>query len=276
MKNTIYGYVRISTMKQSIQRQIDNIKRLYPEAIIIPEEYTGTKMDRPNWNNLYKNLKEGDTVIFDEVSRMSRNSEEGIEVYEDLFDKGVNLIFIKEPHINTSVYRDKMNTQKEKINSTGSKATDKLLESIMNALHEYTIDLAKEQIRLAFEQAQAEVDYLHQRTKEGIKARKERNEELKVLYPESFKEHPDYSQIGRDTAQKVITHKAKPIQELIRKYSKDFEGHNTDEEVMGILAKKTVTVTSRDKKTGRTTTKEISAKLSRNTYYKYKAEMKAE
>ena len=49
---------------------------------------------------------------------------------------------------------------------------------------------------------------------------------------------------------------------------------NTDDEVMGILASKTVTVTSRDKKTGRTTTKEVSAKLARNTYYKYKRELK--
>ena len=259
MKNTVYGYARISTMKQSIQRQIDNIKKLYPEATIITEEYTGTKMDRPNWNNLYKNLKEGDTVVFDEVSRMSRNAEEGVATYEDLFNRNINLIFIKEPHINTSVYKDKMNTQIEKINSTGSKATDKLLESIMNALHEYTIDLAKEQIKLAFEQAQAEVDYLHQRTVEGINVARAKGK-----------------QIGRANGQKITTHKAEPIKALIKKYSKDFEGHNTDEEVMGILAKKTVTVTSRDKKTGRTTTKEVSSKLARNTYYKYKAEMKAE
>lgn len=259
MKNKIFGYTRISTMKQSIKRQIDNIKRQYPDAIIIEEEFTGTKIDRPKFNKLLEALKPGDTVVFDEVSRMSRNADEGIETYERLFDSDINLVFIKEPHINTSVYRDKLNTQIERISSTGSKATDKLLETIMNALHEYTIDLAKEQIRLAFEQAQAEVDYLHKRTSEGINVARANGK-----------------QIGRATGQKVVIHKAEPIKALIRKYSKDFEGTNTDDEVMGILASKTVTVTSRDKKTGRTTTKEVSAKLARNTYYKYKAEMKAE
>ena len=54
MKNVVYGYCRISTMKQSVTRQIENIKGLYPNAVIIEESYTGTKMDRPKWNSLYK------------------------------------------------------------------------------------------------------------------------------------------------------------------------------------------------------------------------------
>ena len=251
MKNTIYGYCRISTMKQSIQRQIDNIKKAYPEATIISEEYTGTKMDRPKWNSLYKNLKSGDTVVFDEVSRMSRNAEEGIAIYEELFDRGVNLIFIKEPYINTSTYKEALN---KNVSMTGED-----VDCILEGVNKYLKILAKKQIRLAFEQAQIEVDYLHQRTKEGIDAARANGK-----------------QIGRAAGAKITTHKAEPIKALIRKYSKDFEGHNTDEEVMGILAKKTVTVTSRDNKTGRTTTKEVSSKLARNTYYKYKAELKAE
>ena len=91
----IYGYARISTMKQSIARQIDNIKAKYPDAVIITEEYTGTTTDRPAWNKLRKNLKAGDTVVFDEVSRMSRNAEEGFKLYETLFNEGVNLFFLK-------------------------------------------------------------------------------------------------------------------------------------------------------------------------------------
>ena len=62
-----------------------------------------------------------------------------------------------------------MNRQREKLNATGSKATDKLLDSIMEALHEYTIDLAREQIEIAFQTAQQEVEYLHQRTSEGVR-----------------------------------------------------------------------------------------------------------
>ena len=110
MNNKIFGYCRISTMKQNIQRQIDNIKREYPDATIITEEYTGTTTERPNLAKLLKNLREGDTIVFDEVSRMSRNAEEGFKLYEELYNKGVNLIFIKEPHINTDTYKKALET----------------------------------------------------------------------------------------------------------------------------------------------------------------------
>ena len=51
MKNTVFGYVRISTVKQKIQRQIDNIKAAYPDAIIITEKgVSGCTLDRPAWN----------------------------------------------------------------------------------------------------------------------------------------------------------------------------------------------------------------------------------
>ena len=108
MKNIIYGYCRISTMKQSIARQIDNIKNVYPNAVIISEEFTGTKMDRPKWNKLYDNVKQGDTIVFDEVSRLSRNADEGFKVYQELFNRGVNLIFLKESTLNTDNFKNEV------------------------------------------------------------------------------------------------------------------------------------------------------------------------
>ena len=85
----IYGYCRISTSKQSIDRQIRNIKAEYPTAHIVQEAYTGTSIFRPEWLKLYRVLKAGDTVVFDSVSRMSRNAEEGFALYEDLYHKGM-------------------------------------------------------------------------------------------------------------------------------------------------------------------------------------------
>ena len=56
----IYGYCRISTAKQSIDRQIRNIKAEYPTAHIVQEAYTGTSIFRPEWLKLYRILKSGD------------------------------------------------------------------------------------------------------------------------------------------------------------------------------------------------------------------------
>ena len=86
-----YGYVRISTRKQSIDRQIRNIRTVCPSVIIVQEIYTGTTTDRPEWGKLEKRLHNGDSIYFDSVSRMSRNAEEGYLLYQELFDKGINL-----------------------------------------------------------------------------------------------------------------------------------------------------------------------------------------
>ena len=87
----IYGYCRISTAKQSIDRQIRNIKAEYPTAHIVQEAYTGTSIFRPEWLKLYRILRAGDVVVFDSVSRMSRNAEEGFALYDDLYHKGIRL-----------------------------------------------------------------------------------------------------------------------------------------------------------------------------------------
>ena len=49
--------------------------------------------------------EKGDTVVFDSVSRMSRNAEEGFSLYEDLYNKGIQLVFLKEHHIDTKTYK---------------------------------------------------------------------------------------------------------------------------------------------------------------------------
>ena len=89
----IYGYARISTQKQNIERQIRNILKYCPDAIIKQEVYTGTKTDgRKVFEQLLKIVSAGDTIIFDSVSRMSRNAETGFQVYQDLFDRGIELV----------------------------------------------------------------------------------------------------------------------------------------------------------------------------------------
>ena len=91
----IYGYCRVSTTHQRITRQVTNITELNPEAVIIKEFYTGTTQNRPLWDRLMKQINVGDTIIFDSVSRMSRNADEGFKDYKSLYETGINLIFLK-------------------------------------------------------------------------------------------------------------------------------------------------------------------------------------
>lgn len=208
--NEVYGYCRISTKKQSIDRQIRNIKREYPSAVIIQEAYTGTKMNRPEWNKLYKAVKEGQTIVFDSVSRMSRNAEEGLKVYLELFNRGVNLVFLKEPQINTAVYKKAMQPV---LKMTGTDA-----DFILEGVNKYLSALAKEQIALAFGQSQKEVDDLRERTKEGIETARLNGK-----------------QIGQQKGRKLVTKKSMACKAQIVKLSRDFNGDLKDVDVINRL-----------------------------------------
>jgi hypothetical protein len=152
-----YGYARISTGRQNIERQVRNIISMFPDSVIVREVYTGTKFQgRRELDKILNTIEEGDTIIFDSVSRMSRNADEGFKLYEELFKKGVNLVFLKEPHINTETYKKAMANQ---ISMTGDK-----VDLILEGVNRYLMELAREQIRIAFEQAEKEVADLHQRT----------------------------------------------------------------------------------------------------------------
>lgn len=209
--NKVYGYVRVSTQNQKIERQIANIKRECDEAIIFTEKVTGTKLDiRKEFNNLLSIVDPGDTIIFDSVSRMSRNAEEGFKLYEELFNKGVELIFLKENYINTSTYKKALNNN---IVLTGT-----AVDSILKGVNEYLMNLAKEQIKIAFEQAEKEVKDLQQRTKEGMAVAKANGK-----------------QIGRASGITIETDKAKECKKLILKHSKKFGGTLNNKECMAIV-----------------------------------------
>lgn len=157
----IYGYCRISTPKQSIDRQIRNIRKEYPEAHIVQEIYTGTKTDgRKEFERLLRTVKPGDTIVFDSVSRMSRDSEEGFTDYRQLYDADVTLVFLKEPAINTDTYKEALSRQ---VPMTGGD-----VDLIIEGVNKFLLRLAEIQIRIAFEQAEKEVQDLHRRTSEGL------------------------------------------------------------------------------------------------------------
>ena len=224
---TMYGYCRVSTKQQSIERQIRNINEAFPEAKIYQEAYTGTTTERKEWKKLQRVLRSGDTVVFDSVSRMSRNAEEGFTAYKEMYDRGISLVFLKEPHINTDTYKKALDA--------GVPMTGTNVDFILEGVNKYLMALAAEQIKLAFEQAEKEVKDLQQRTREGIQTAKNHGK-----------------QVGLPKGTVLVTKKSKTAKEEIRAYSKDFNGHLNDEQVMKI------------------------AGISRNTYYKYKRDMKLE
>lgn len=229
----MYAYVRVSTKSQDLNRQIDNIKAVYPdisEQSYYKEKFTGKTIDRPVWNKLFKIVKAGDTIVFDSVSRMSRDAAEGAETYETLYNMGVNLVFLNEPMCNTDTYRQ---AQQQSIATTG----DEIADCFIEATNKVLIILAKRQIVQAFEQAEKERKDIVKRVKDGMRSKKDSD--------------PNVS-YGTPKGTKLTTKKSIAAKEQIRKYSKTFNGTLEDKDVIKLID------------------------INRNTYYKYKSEIKAE
>ena len=81
-------------------------------------------------DKIIKSVKTGDSIVFDSVSRMSRNAEEGMILYRELYERGISLIFLKEPHINTDTYKAALSNQ---LNMTGDDV-DLILKGVTNTL----------------------------------------------------------------------------------------------------------------------------------------------
>ena len=160
----------------NIERQVRNIKKEYPNAIII----------------------------------MSRNADEGFIAYEELYNKGVSLVFLKEPQINTETYKKAL--------AAAVPMTGTAVDYILQGINTYLMELAKEQIKLAFEQSQKEVDDLHQRTVEGLETARLNGK-----------------QIGRKEGVKINTKKSIKAKEIILKHSKDFGGSLGDKDLIKLV-----------------------------------------
>lgn len=136
MKNYVFGYARVSTEAQNLDRQLDALEH-YGVDMIYNEKMSGTKKNRPELAKLLDRITEGDTVVVESLSRLGRSTKDLIELTEIFQSKGVNLVSLKES-IDTN------------------SPTGKLLFTLMSAI------------------AQFERDVIADRTREGLKAARAR------------------------------------------------------------------------------------------------------
>lgn len=208
-----FGYVRVSTRQQKTQRQIDNIKAYSPGAKMYVEKQSGKNIEnRAVFRELLDKVKPGDTIIFDEVSRMSRNAEDGYNLYMQLKEQGINLVFLKERHIDTDEYKRRTQRHIEKIKSSDQKI-DNLINGILDLVAEFERENLKDNIKIAFEQAENERLLLIKRVTEG----KDKSEKHQGRPAGSLNKE---------------TEKTAKIKKMIREQSKDFEGKFADVKIM--------------------------------------------
>ena len=133
-----YSYMRISTKesndKQSFNRQEKSLKAYAKDnnieyLIDFKDDITGSTFDRPSWNKLERILQKGDTIVFKEISRFTRQAEEGYKKYMDLMKRGINLIFLDNPTVSTNYIKNLTNiaSAQNLVTKTALNSTIKLL-----------------------------------------------------------------------------------------------------------------------------------------------------
>ena len=240
----IYGYLRVSTKHQDISRQRVNILREYPTAIIYEETHSGGDYSGcVVLNKLLSIVKAGETIVFDSVSRFSRDNITGPQEYKRLFLDGVNLVFLNEPYINTDNYRKALDIA---IPRTGT-----FVDPILKGVEEALLQLAEKQVQEAFNQANKELLDIRKRTSQALQLKIAENRNL----PEDQR-----IRIGTQKGDSFTTKKKKIALERIRE---GIEQGYPDETIMnniaGDLKKQLPDSKCKD--------------ISRNTYYNYKREL---
>lgn len=121
--NNYFKYMRISTKeergKQKYNRQekaIDTYGRENGIEFVaeFKEDESGKDFDnRKEWQRLEKLLQSGDTVIFKDISRFTREAENGYIKYMELLEKGINLVFLDNPTVNTNYIKELLNVAEQ-------------------------------------------------------------------------------------------------------------------------------------------------------------------
>lgn len=166
---TVYYYQRISTKesndKQSFARQDKSLKAYaqandltYSERYVYKDDMTGSTFNRKEWLELEGNLKKGDTIVFKEISRFTRQAEQGYDKYMELMNKGINLVFIDNPTVSTDYIKQLMNIAQgqQLVARTALESTIKLL------------------LIVELDRVQQEREIISQRIKQGIEASKKK------------------------------------------------------------------------------------------------------
>ena len=133
----IFGYARVSTQEQNLDRQLDILKNEGAEEII-QEKISGTKAERPELSKLLEKLRKGDIILITDLTRLSRSTKDLFSLVEQIEKKGANIKSLKENWLDTTTPQGK------------------LMFTLMAGINQFERDL------------------ISQRTKEGLEAARKR------------------------------------------------------------------------------------------------------
>ena len=97
MQKTYIGYARVSTEEQNEARQLESFRTFRePISKTFIDKCSGKNMNRPQLKAMMEYVREGDVVVVSDFSRLARSTKDMLQIVQDLSEKGVGLISMKE------------------------------------------------------------------------------------------------------------------------------------------------------------------------------------
>ena len=172
-----YGYGRVSTLNQDLEAQIQALEAEGCERIYT-DKFTGTKTDRPKFNELLGILQKGDTLVVTKLDRFARTTADGIKTIKELFESGVKVHVL-----NMGLVEDT--------------PTGRLILSVMLAFAEFERDMIVERTQEGKAIAKKKPDFREGRPKKYSK--KQIEHALNLLETHSYKQVEQLTGISKST-----------------------------------------------------------------------------
>ncbi|MED4681780.1 recombinase family protein [Bacillus nitratireducens] len=175
-----YGYSRVSTLNQDLESQIQTLEKEGCKKIY-SEKFTGTKFDRPKFQELLSVLEKGDSLVVTKLDRFARSTEHAIQTIKMLFDKGVKVHIL-----NMGIVEDT--------------PTGRLMFNIMSAFAEFERDMIVERTQEGKAIAKLNPNFKEGRPKKYNKEQMEHA--LNLLKTESYRKVERITGISVSTLQR--------------------------------------------------------------------------
>ena len=125
------GKQKFTRQEQAIERWSKENNTEIPERRIYRDDASGKSFDRPAWQELESDVAEGDTIVFKDICRFTREYENGFDKYMTLLNKGVNLIFIDNPTVSTDYIKSMMEVADKQSNRIAKKSLKDTIELLL-------------------------------------------------------------------------------------------------------------------------------------------------
>lgn len=195
-----FGYCSSGCTRPQFEKQITNISKKYPNAIIIKEVYSPTDTDRTELTKLLAQLEKNDTLIVNSMDRLDRDPQKLLTYYIDMSARGVKLIFINQPYMNTELYQTAYREMVSKAPLNDDTAISEALSHLLGA-----------QVKSILEKSWEDLQQHRGQMRENYKQAR-------------LQEKQD----GQPVTKKYESRKSFMVKELIRRYNQNYDGSMND------------------------------------------------